>query len=146
MAEKKPQTYANHLRFVPLFHYVLSLLLLVNLGWAGWRLFRGRSLGDVVALLTAVALVLLFYYARDFPLRVQDRLIRLEERLRLAQVLPAELRERIAELTPEQLIALRFAADEELAELVPRVLDGGLRGRTEIKKAIKHWRPDDYRC
>lgn len=146
MADSKPQTYASHRRYVPLFHFVLSLLLLLNLVWAGWRLFKSPSLDGLVALLTAVALVLLFYFTRGFPLHVQDRLIRLEERMRLARVLPPELAGRVGELTPGQLIGLRFAPDEELAELVPRVLDGTLRGREEIKKAIKNWRPDDYRC
>ena len=146
MAEKKPQTYSNHLRFVPLFHFVLSLMLLLNLVWAAWRLYKGASFGNVVALVTAVSLGLLFFYARDFALRVQDRLIRLEERLRLAAVLPPELAGRVEELTASQLIGLRFASDDELAELVPRVLDGSLKGRSEIKKAIKNWRPDHYRC
>ena len=146
MAEKKPQTYANHLRFVPLFHFVLSLMLLLNLVWAAWRLYQDASFGNVVALVTALSLGLLFFYARDFSLRVQDRLIRLEERLRLAAVLPPELAGRIEELTASQLIGLRFASDDELAELVSKVLDGSLKGRTEIKKAIKTWRPDYYRC
>lgn len=146
MARLEPQNFANHARYVPLYHFVLSLLLLVNLACAGWRLFRDGSLDAVVALLTALALVLLFYYARAFALRVQDRLIRLEERLRLAAVLPGEVRGRIDELTPDQLIGLRFAADDELAELVPRVLDGSLVGRSAIKKSIRSWRPDHFRC
>lgn len=146
MAEKKPQTFATHRRFVPLYHFVLSVLLLLNLAWAGWRLFKEQSVDDVVAFLTAVALAILFYYARDFPLHVQDRLIRLEERMRLSEVLPPELAGRVMELTPSQLIGLRFASDAELAELVPKVLDGELEGREEIKRAIKSWKPDHYRC
>lgn len=146
MSEKKPQTLANHLRFVPLYHYVLALLLLIHAAWMGWSLYREPSIGNVIAVLTAVALILLFYFARGFPLHVQDRLIRLEERLRLAEVLPEELRGRVIELTPDQLIGLRFAPDEELAELVPKVLDGTLASRTAIKKAIRSWRPDYYRC
>ena len=146
MAGRKPQTFANHTRFVPLFHFVLALMLLVNLVWAGWRLFKTASGESAMALVVALALILLFYYARAFPLHVQDRLIRLEERMRLAEVLPPELAGRVGELTPGQLIGLRFAADAELAELVPRVLDGTLRGRQEIKKAIRDWRPDDFRC
>ena len=146
MAEKKPQTLANHLRFVPLYHFLLALMLLANLGWSGWQLWRDFSAAGVMALITALALILLFYFARAFPLHVQDRLIRLEERLRLSSVLPAELGARVGELTPDQLIGLRFAPDEELEELVPRALDGELDGRQAIKKAIKSWRPDYYRC
>ena len=146
MAETKSQSYANHLQFVPLYHFVLALLLVVNLGWSGWRLWRDPSSATGMGLLLAVALVLLFYFARAFPLNVQDRLIRLEERLRLAEVLPSEQTGRIGELSPDQLIGLRFAPDEELAELVPRVLAGELADRKAIKKAIKSWRPDHYRC
>ncbi len=146
MAETKPQTYANHLRFVPLYHFVLALLLVVHLGWTGWRLWRDPSSGTAMGLLLAVALVLLFYFARAFPLNVQDRLIRLEERLRLAEMLPPEEAGRIGELSPDQLIGLRFAPDDELAELVPRVLAGELSDRKAIKQAIRNWRPDHYRC
>ena len=146
MAETRPQSFSNHARFVPLYHFVLSALLLANLVWAGWRLFKAFSIDQLFTFVVAVALVLFFYYARSFPLHVQDRLIRLEERLRLAEALPAELRSRIPELTPGQLIGLRFAPDEELVELVPRVLDGELKGRNQIKKAVRSWRPDYYRC
>ena len=146
MAEKKPQNFSNHRRFVPLFHYVLSSMLLLNLVWAGWRLFKAQPVDNIVAFVTAVALLILFYYARDFPLHVQDRLIRLEERMHLSEVLPPELAGRVMELTPSQLIGLRFASDAELAELVPKVLDGELEGREEIKRAIKSWKPDYYRC
>ena len=78
---------------------------------------------------------MLFYFARGFPLHVQDRLIRLEERMRLTEVLPEDLKGRVREISPGHLIGLRFAADEELAELVPKVLDGTLRSRSAIKKA-----------
>lgn len=140
------QTFANHRRFVPGFHFVLSLLILINLGAAIWGLWREPGWGSLLALTTPLIAVGLFWYARGFPLKVQDRLIRLEERLRLSEVLPAELQPRIGELTEDQLIGLRFAADGEVGELVRRVLAGELGGREEIKRAIRDWRPDEFRC
>lgn len=146
MSDTTPQTYANHARFVPLYHYVLSGLLLLNLIWAGWRLFRDRSLHGVAGVLLAVALVIMFYYTRAFALAVQDRLIRLEMRLRLGGILPEDLRGRIDELTPDHLIGLRFASDAEMPDLVREVLAGKLVKRSEIKRRVRDWQPDDYRC
>jgi len=148
MSEKVPQTYANHARLIPLFHYVLFGILVIHLGWSVWGLIRMRSFSfdPIMDLLIALALLLFFWYARMFPLTVQDRVIRLEMRLRLREVLPEDLRGRIADLEPGQLIALRFASDEELPELVRQVLEEGLRSRAEIKKRIKDWQPDYLRC
>lgn len=152
MAEQVPQSYASHRRFVPLYHFVLSSILVLNFLWAAWKLFRSFSQGSataivdgVMGLAVAFALILLFWFCRVFPLAAQDRLIRLEERLRLARVLPEDLKPRIGELTPGQLIALRFASDGELPELCRQVLDAGLTGREEIKKRIRTWRPDTLR-
>ena len=100
---------------------------------------------DAINLLLAFGLGILFLYARTFPLAAQDRLIRLEERLRLAELLPEDLRGRIGDLKEGQLIGLRFASDEEVPDLVRQVLDGKLNGREDIKKAIKTWRPDNFR-
>jgi hypothetical protein len=140
-------SYRNHRMFVPCFHIVTFGLLVVNLAWAVWRLFRGTlPLADRgMDLLVAVALLLVLYYARIFPLRAQDRLIRLEERLRLAKLLPPDLAARVDELTPSQLIALRFASDPEVPELTRKVLTENLRGREEIKKLIRQWRADPMR-
>jgi len=146
MAESTPQNYANHARFVPLYHYVTSLILVANLGWSVWGLFRGVSVDAVFAVLVAVALILLFWYLRAFPLAVQDRLIRLEMRLRLAEVLPEDLRGRISDLATGQLVALRFASDAEMPGLVREVLEKGIADRSEIKKKIKDWQPDHLRC
>lgn len=146
MADAGPQTYATHRRFVPLFHFVTAGLLLVYALYALYRVIRAFSLDSVMGLVLAVALILLFYYLRAFPLTVQDRVIRLEERLRLERLLPPDLRGRIGELTRSQLIGLRFAADEELPELARQVLEEGVRGREEIKKRIRVWRPDDLRA
>ncbi|MDH3743561.1 MAG: DUF6526 family protein [Acidobacteriota bacterium] len=146
MAEKKPQTLANHGRLVPLYHFVLSLILLVNLAWAGWRVFRDFSAETCLTFVVAFGLILLFYYCRAFPLAVQDRLIRLEERLRLTEVLPDDLRSRIGEISPDQLIGLRFAPEEELAGLVREILEGKLADRRAVKRQIQDWKPDYYRC
>ncbi len=140
------QNFKNHARFVPLFHFVLSLMILAFLLISAWNLIRSPGLPSAMGVLLGLILVLVFYYARGFPLAVQDRLIRLEMRLRLRETLPAELQSRIPDLTPEQLIGLRFAGDGELAGLVQRVLDGDLSECQEIKKAIQDWQADDYRC
>ena len=93
----------------------------------------------------AVALVLIAYYVRVFPLRAQDRVIRLEETLRMSKLLPPDLLARIGELRTGQLIALRFASDEELPELARAVLEGKLASQNEIKKAVRNWRADHLR-
>lgn len=152
MAE--PQNFANHPKLVPGFHFVTFGILAVNLLWSLYRLvfptgtpglpgvpFLDRLLGFAVA----VALVLLAWYARIFPLRAQDRVIRLEETLRLERLLPPDLRPRIGDLRTGQLIALRFASDAELPELTRAVLDRGIATPKEIKKMITNWRGDYLR-
>lgn len=152
MWEKKPQTYDNHARIVPPYHFGISLILVVNLLWTGWRLIQplfsdaaAFTFGRVMGFLLALAFIGLFWYCRVFPLAAQDRIIRLEMRLRLAEVLPEDLRGRAGELSPGQLIALRFAGDEELPELVRAVLDEGIDDGREIKKRITSWQPDYLR-
>ena len=146
MAESKPQTFANHARFVPGFHFLTFGLLAINLGWSIYRLVKLPSWDAAVLLGLAVALVLLFLYARLFAITVQDRVIRLEERLRMATLLPPDLKSRINDLTPAQLISLRFASDAELPGLAKRVLDEGLTDRKAIKVLIKEWRADYLRA
>ena len=146
MADSVAQNYANHRRFVPGFHYVTSGLLIVYLLWALYRVvFQGFSADHLFGLLSAVILGLLFYYVREFPLAVQNRVIRLEERLRLERVCP-ELKNRLEELMPPQLIALRFASDAELPALARRVLDERISDQDVIKKQIQSWRPDHLRA
>jgi hypothetical protein len=94
----------------------------------------------------AMALIVLFFYVRIFVLTVQDRVIRLEMRLRLAELLPAELRPRILEFTVGQLIALRFASDAELPALARKVLDDKLDDRKAIKQMVKDWQADYQRA
>ena len=138
----KPQNHANHARYVPLYHVVLTLLLLVNLGYWVAMTFRGIGGQRVIGLCVALALFLLFFYARQFALTVQDRVICLEMRLRMERLLPAELVNRFSEFEPQQLVALRFAGDGELPELARRVLAGELRKNSEIKQQIKDWQAD----
>ena len=145
MADSKPQSFANHRRFVPMYHIVLFLILVVNLVWSCWHLYKLPGVAATMNLLVAVGLGILFLYARTFPLAAQNRLIRLEERLRLGELLPDDLKARIGELKEGQLIGLRFASDEEVPDLVRQVLDGKLGGNEDIKKAIKNWRADTYR-
>jgi hypothetical protein len=145
MSEPAPQSYADHRRFVPGYHFVAFGLFLVNLLWALYQAIRYPSAGTVIAALTAVALIFLFFYARLFALTAQDRVIRLEERLRLTALLgEAEAAPLLAKLSAGQLIGLRFAADDELPALARAAAAEGL-GREQIKKRVKSWRADDLR-
>jgi len=140
----QPQTYANHVRLVPLYLAVL-VVLSVDAGWSLYDLIAGPTTASVRATVVSAALVLLALYARGFALRAQDRVIRLEMRLRLRDVLPAELQPRIHDFTHDQLIALRFAGDRELPALAARVLQDGIRDRRTIKQLVADWQADDMR-
>lgn len=142
----RPQNLANHVRFVPLYHLVLTLLLLVNLVIRVRVLFLGFTELRLAGLCVAVALLLLFFYARQFAVTVQDRVIRLEQRLRMERLLPADLMGRFGEFESRQLVALRFAGDAELPELARRVLAGELRSSAQIKQQIKDWQADWLRA
>jgi hypothetical protein len=144
--ERRPQTRANHAKIVPIYHFVAFGVLLVNLGYAGLQVWRARDFTTILQLLMALTLLILFLAMRIFALSVQDRVIRLEERLRLERLLPPELRGRIAELSTAQLVALRFASDGELTDLVRSVLAEKLLDRRAIKERIHEWRPDYERC
>jgi hypothetical protein len=142
---QQTQTYASHRRYIPAFHFFVLPVLLGNIIVAIVRLVRAPALATTWGLLVALAIGIGIVYARFMPLRAQDRVIRLEERNRLERLLPADLRGRIGELTPSQLIALRFAPDDEVADLVRRSLSGELKGSGEIKRAIRNWRGDYLR-
>jgi hypothetical protein len=144
--DQKTQTFANHAKIDPPFHYFLLPVLLINVIVVGYYLVRsiieGREwLGGVWLLILSLALVVIMGRLRAYATRLQDRIIRLEERLRLGTVLPEGLRPRIGELSDTQLVGLRFASDAELPALVQRALDEKL-DRTQIKKAVTDWRPD----
>ena len=145
MATAVPQSYANHSRFVPSFHFVAGGLLLLNAIYWIYALIRYRTGLQIDGLLTAVALLLLFWHTRGFPIAVQDRVIRLEERLRLGRLCP-DLGPRVDDFTVDQLIALRFASDAELPALARRVLDERITDRAAIKKMVQSWRADDLRA
>jgi len=143
---QQTQTYKNHARFVPAFHFFVVPVLLLNAvnGIRHVVLFPGRS--TVWSLIVAVALLLFALLARRMALSVQDRVIRLEMRLRLQQCLPVDLRNTIANLTPGQLVALRFASDAELPDLVREVLAGRLQSQKDIKMRVKDWQGDHLRA
>jgi hypothetical protein len=140
------QNFENHAKFVPGFHVVVLGILGINLIWSIYRVFHAFSAEATISLLLAVAFVLLAFYARTFALAVQDRVIRLEMRLRMQQILPAELKSRIPEFSVNQLVALRFAGDAELPSLAKKVLDEKLNDRKAIKKMIREWQPDFLRA
>ncbi|HTR46786.1 MAG TPA: DUF6526 family protein [Verrucomicrobiae bacterium] len=140
------QNFSNHTRTVPMFHMVALPILMGNFGWSVYRLTQLRSIDSVVAVFVAAALLLVALYGRLFALTVQDRVIRLEMRLRLQQLLPQDLRARIPEFTVGQLVSLRFASDAELPALARKVLDEKVTDRKAIKRLIRDWQPDLLRA
>lgn len=138
------QDLKNHGRYVPLFHFALALLLGVNFVHAARKLLP-FSADSFYPLSLATAMLLMFWYVRAFPTTVQDRVIRLEEKLRLDRLAP-ELSVGFDAFTPKQWTALRFASDAELPGLAREVLSGKLTKPADIKQAIKHWRPDHLRA
>lgn len=138
------QTYKTHTKTVPLFHFVTLPILLVNVLIAAYYVVRAPGLPAIWGLLMGVALFLGALFARVFALAAQDRVIRLEERLRLRELLPQELHARIPEFTREQLIGLRFASDAELPALAATVLRDNIQKRDAVKKMVANWRPDDH--
>jgi len=140
------QTYKNHAKFVPIYHFVAFPILLLNFGWAGYRMFDLGTGDSIVNALTALALLILFFLARIFALRVQDRVIRLEMRLRLRELLPPGLHPRIPDFTTAQLVAMRFASDAELPDLAVAVLRDRIHDKKVIKQMIKAWQGDHLRA
>ncbi|MGO9640702.1 MAG: DUF6526 family protein [Candidatus Acidiferrales bacterium] len=146
MEKVKPQSFANHGRLVPAFHFFVLPVFLLNFFYSLYELKKGFSFHSIENVLVAIALLMLALLARIFALSVQDRVIRLEMQLRMAELLPTELQARIVEFTPEQLIGLRFASDDELPELAQRVLAEQIADRKAIKQLVKKWRPDYMRA
>jgi hypothetical protein len=143
---EREQTYKKHARWLPLFHFFVMPVLLVNVVLALWRLIQGPTLPTAYGVVFAVALLGLGFLSRIQALTVQDRLIRLEMRLKLRQLLPAELQPRINDLTHRQLVALRFASDAELGDLVRQVFAGKLTTAKDIKMKVKSWQADWLRA
>jgi hypothetical protein len=136
------QSYKSHAKNVPLYHYVLLPILMVNFVLSLYRLWQGPTMLTAWAVVMAFAFIVTALFARVFALKSQDRLIRLEERMRMRELLPPDMQARINDFTPDQLVAIRFASDAELPALATTVLNGNIQKRAEIKKLIKNWRPD----
>lgn len=139
------QNYKNHTRLYPPFHYFVLPVLLLNLVNEGRHVWASPNRSTGFALLVAAALLMLALTARGMALKAQDRVIRFEMHARMRDLLPADLVARIGQLTPEQLAALRFAGDNELADLVRDVLTGKLATQKAIKLRIKDWQGDYLR-
>jgi len=137
MAEPSPQTFENHARILPAYHYVAFPLFALNFFFTLYQVVTAFSWANLVAFAVAVALILLCFLARVMVLTVQDRVIRIEETLRLRALLPADLQARIGEFTVKQLVALRFASDGELPDLARQVLDATIRDQKAIKKMVR---------
>ncbi len=142
---QETQDYGNHTRWHPLFHFVLAPLMLVHVIYTIVRLVQGPGWDRAEFFVLSVGLVILTILVRTNALKAQDRVIRLEERLRFRKVLTPELADKAVNLRASQFIALRFAPDAELPVLVQKILDGELTESKEIKLAIKNWRPDHFR-
>ncbi len=140
------QSYQKHVRWLPGFHFFVVPVLLANVFVSAWRIWQTPALGTVFGLVVAAALLMLGLLSRVQAVTVQDRVIRLEMRLRLRQLLPADVQPRINDLTHRQLVALRFAGDAELPDLVRDVLAGKLTTSKEIKMRVKNWQADWLRA
>lgn len=139
------QNYDTHRRYHPLVHFVILPILAINVIVAIVLAFRIFSLFAVWNVIVALALLGLGLVVRFYATKNQDRVIRLEEIVRMSRILPEDLRRRVPELTTGQLVALRFCCDEELPDLTRAVLAGEVRGREAIKRRIRTWRPDTQR-
>jgi hypothetical protein len=139
------QTYGSHRRWIPMFHFFAVPVLLINVIVTAVQFVRDPRPIMAWSVVVALALFLGIVLLRFMPLRAQDRVIRLEERGRLERLVPNDLRGRVGELTPDQLIAIRFAPDDEVPDLTRRALNGELKTQSDIKRAIKNWRADHLR-
>ena len=144
MSKPEAQSLKNHGRLDPPYHFVSFAVLLVNLGIAIAFALKHLNLYTAWLVVLSVAIFIPFFKLRLYPLKVQDRVIRLEERLRLQSLAPEEWHSQLYRLSEDQLVALRFAADEEVVALAKETLEKNLT-RKQIKERIKDWRPDYWR-
>src|SRR5580658_7130721 len=144
MSDSAPQSFKNHARFDPPYHFILSTVLAVNLFIVCCYAFKHLNWFTEWMVVLSIAIWIPVLKLRLYPLKVQDRVIRLEERLRLQALAPAEWHTQIYHLTEDQLIGLRFASDDEVVELAKQALEHNLT-RKQIKERIKSWRPDEWR-
>ena len=145
MADRE-QNYKSHTRLLPPFHFFVIPVLLINFLNEIRHVYQEPTRHTAWVLVVALALLTLGFLSRIQALTVQDRVIRLEERLRMRQVLPPDLHQHIDTMTHRQLVALRFASDAELADLVREIVGGKLSTSKEIKLRVKAWRPDWLRA
>ena len=146
MAEQRTQNFGNHAQFTPAYHYFTAPLGLAYLVWAIWRLIAAPGADSAFALVGALALFGAIAVSRTQALKVQDRVIRLEERLRLARLLPVELHPHIGSFTPSQLVALRFASDQETPGLVREIIANPSLKSKDIKQRVANWQADWFRA
>lgn len=139
------QNFQNHTRWYPLVHFVVVPIFLINLIWQIVRFSQEKTWDRAESVLIAVGFLLLNMAARFQALKAQNRLIRLEEKLRYKEILPTDLFAESEKLKTGQIIALRFASDEELPDLMRKTLSGEFKTTKEIKQAIKNWRGDYHR-
>ena len=139
------QNLANHKRYDALYHFFAAPVLAINIIVTLVQLGLSPTLSALWSFIVAIALGVVVWRLRVYPIRVQDRVIRLEERLRLRSLLPAELHPQIDALSHRKLAALRFSSDEELPALVEKLFKNELRSSTDIKQAIAVWRADEMR-
>jgi hypothetical protein len=151
MSDQDPQSFKKHARFDPPFHLILFTVLVVNVVMCldlAWELNKGGTIHWLNyawwLIILSIAVFIPVLRIRSYPLKLQDRLIRLEERLRLQSLAPSEWHAQIYKLTEDQLIGLRFASDDEVIELAKQALEHKLN-RKQIKERIKEWRPDNWR-
>jgi hypothetical protein len=145
MADRE-QNFKSHTRFLPPFHFFVIPVLLINALNEIRHIYLEPTRHWLWTFIVALALLTLGFLSRIQALTVQDRVIRLEERLRMRQLLPPDLHQHIETLTHRQLVALRFASDAELADLVREVVGGRLATSKEIKLRVRSWRPDWLRA
>lgn len=144
MSDSAPQSFKNHGRLDPPYHFVLVTTLAVNLFVVlSYTIHHLNYMTEWMVILSLGAFIPALKL-RSYPLKVQDRVIRLEERLRLQALAPAEWHTQIYKLTEDQLIGLRFASDEEVVALAKEAMEKNLT-RKQIKERIKSWRPDNWR-
>ncbi len=140
-----PQNFSNHVRWHPIYHFILIPILVLYSIWTIWRLIKEPNFDHVAQLLLSIGLLIMMLLVRVNPLKAQDRLIRLEEQLRYQRVLPVDLAAKASALPARFIVALRFAPDDELAELVKQITDGNISKPADVKKSIRNWRGDYFR-
>ena len=139
-----PQSFEHHTRWDPAYHFFLVPVTVITFLWLIYNAYKTRTWFAYWEIIVGIAAIIAVFKIRTYALHVQDRLIGLEERLRLSSLVTPDFRPRINELKPNQLVALRFASDSEVQALAARAIVENL-DRKQIKAAIKSWRADNFR-